>query len=93
MQDEIIGYRVIEDTPVVGQQLDRSYVWAGDEITSEQLQGTCAFETLAMAREYGRYSRGFWIVGLTGERVMAGELRGEVIVRDAVVAVIVGQIP
>jgi hypothetical protein len=56
---QIIGYRVVEDTPVVGQMLERSYVWAGDEITSERLQGTCAFETLAMAREYGRWSKGF----------------------------------
>lgn len=89
---EITGYRVVETLPVIGETLGRSYVWDGDQITDEALPGTCAFSTLAAAREYGRWSRGFWIIGLAGERACWGDLAYEVIIRDAVVVEIIEQI-
>lgn len=87
--DTITAYRVVEVKPAVGEKLEASYVWAGDEPTSERLQGTSCWASLAKAREYGRYSKGFWVIAVEGERVMAGELAGEVVVRDAVVTEIV----
>lgn len=83
---EIKAYRVQDEAPVVGATLDRSYVWDGDEPTEERLQGTCAFETEAQARGYGKAGSGLYLVEMDGERVMAGALNGEVIVRDAVVS-------
>ncbi len=85
----IAGYRVMDTEPTVGTSLRNSFVWDGDEITDVELPGTCAFSSLAAARKYGRWSRGFWIVALTGEVVQSGDLPGEVIVRDAVIAQIV----
>lgn len=85
MITETIAYRVQDEAPVVGQTLERSYVWAGDEPTEERLQGTCAFETEEQARRYGKAGTGLYLVEITGDRVMAGALVGEVIIRDAVV--------
>ena len=85
MITDTIAYRVQDEAPVVGQTLDRSYVWDGDEPTEERLQGTCAFETEAQARSYGSAGSGLYLVEIIGDRVMAGALVGEVIIRDAVV--------
>lgn len=89
---EIAGYRVMDTEPVIGTELRHSFVWDGDEITDVALPGTCAFSTLEAARAYGRYSRGFWIVALTGERNGWGDLANEVIIRNAVIAEVVEQI-
>lgn len=92
MENEIAGYRVMDTEPVVGSAIRNSFVWDGDEITDVELPGACAFSTLAAARKYGQWSRGFWIVALAGEVVRSGELAGEVIIRDAVIAGIVERI-
>jgi len=85
MITDTIAYRVQDEAPTVGQTLDRSYVWSGDEPTDERLQGTCAFDTEIAARRYGKAGSGLYLVEISGDRVMAGELVGEVIIRDAVV--------
>lgn len=89
---EIAGYRVMDTEPVIGTELRHSFIWDGDEMTDVALSGTCAFATLESARAYGRYSRGFWIVALAGERKGWGDLAGEVIIRNAVIAEVVEQI-
>jgi len=90
-QNEVIGYRFIaewdvDEPPKIGDRLDHSYRWEGDERTDDELGGTCAFETREDIEEYTAYSRGCgWIVTITGELAGWGELPGEIIVRDATV--------
>lgn len=78
---------------ITGAELSASNVWDGDEPTDVVLPGTCAFATLAQARGYGRWSKGFWIVAITGALARHGDdFAGEILVRDATVSAIVEQI-
>jgi len=90
--ENVIAYRVVESKPAIGEKLEASLVWSGDEPTSDRLQGTSCWASLAKAREYGRYSKGYWLIAVEGEHVMAGELAGEVVVRDAVVTEIITEL-
>jgi len=87
-QYESTGYRFISrhyaERPQVGDVLDASFVWDGDEMTDEELAGTCCLETLPACKEYARYSTG-WIVQVGGYDEGRGELPGEIIISDATV--------
>lgn len=90
-EHEITGYRFISrdysNEPKVGDLLDRSHIWDGDEITETQLDGTCCFETLAQTENYAKYSKGNgWIVKIGGNYAGRGDdFVGEIIIDSAVV--------
>lgn len=83
-----IGYRYLDASAEVGDELDNSYVWDGDEWTNEELPGTCAFSTIDAVIEYAKYSKGF-IAVLQGAIVEHGELESEIIIEGAEVAVVI----
>tara|TARA_R110000782_G_scaffold250759_1_gene338128 strand:+ start:32 stop:331 length:300 start_codon:yes stop_codon:yes gene_type:complete len=83
-----IGYRFISPDfsgePQVGDNLENSNVWDGDEPTDYELGGTCAFSTLGECEKYATWSEG-WIVMIGGESEGYGELKGELLIGDALV--------
>lgn len=89
MTDSITGYRLVWDRPTIGDTLANSRAWEDDEPTYE-LQGTCAFATLAQCRKYGQYSKGATIIMIEGEdRGNGDDMDGEIIIADAVVTAII----
>jgi len=60
-------------------------VWDGDEITEDELSGTCCFETREQIEEYAKYSNGTgWIVTIGGDDEGRGDdFVGEILISDA----------
>ena len=83
---ETIGFRFISpdfsSEPKVGDILENSNIWDGDEPTNDELNGTCAFSTLEECEEYSKYSKG-WIVKIGGENAGYGDLAGELLIGNA----------
>lgn len=86
---EIIGYRFIcsdfDSEPKIGEVLGNSFAWDGDQPTSDELGGTCCFESRKQVEEYAKYSKGCgWIIRVGGDLKSRGDdLVGEIIVRNA----------
>lgn len=87
---EIVGFRFVEIAVEVGQFLDNSFVWDGDEKTDTELPGTCAFESWSTFVKYAQYSRGCGkCVVITGRDKGRGtDFVGEIYVGDAVVVAV-----
>ena len=86
---EKTGYRFVsnwdDNEPKVGDSLNASFVWDGEEITKDQLPGTCAFETRDQVEEYAKYSTG-WILKIGGDDAGYGhDMVGEILIANAVV--------
>ncbi len=84
------AYRFEEKNVVVGDALENSHVWDGDQPTDDEFPGVCAFETKEQAEKYAQYSHNLGqIVEIVGELAETGlDMIGEVIIRDAVVTAI-----
>ena len=86
---EITGYRFISSSysaePQIGQILERSFAWDGDEITEDELNGTCCFETRKQIEKYAQYSKGKgWIVMVGGDFGGYGpDMIGEILIDNA----------
>ena len=86
---EITGYRFISrdfsHEPKIGDVLENSFVWDGDEITDTELNGTCCFETRAQIEKYAKYSKGNgWIVTVGGDAAGFGDdFVGEILIANA----------
>jgi hypothetical protein len=87
---EITGYRFVnkfdDAKPSVGDVLNNSFTWDGDERTDDELAGTCAFETVEQCEKYAQYSKGCgWIIEIGGYDEGYGDLDGEILIGDATV--------
>jgi dissimilatory sulfite reductase (desulfoviridin) alpha/beta subunit len=86
---ETTGYRFISRDfsaePQIGDSLENSFVWDGDEITEDELRGTCCFETRAQVEAYAKYSKGNgWIVMVGGDSAGRGDdFVGEILIAHA----------
>jgi len=86
---ETTGFRFISrdynSEPKTGDLLDRSFVWDGDEITEDELRGTCCFETREQIEEYAKWSKGTgWIVMIGGDSAGYGDdFVGEILIDNA----------
>jgi hypothetical protein len=71
---QVCGFRFCDHKVSVGQTLDNSYIWDGDEKTDEQLPGVCAFESWSAMAKYAQYSKGIGghIVVVTGDNAGRG---------------------
>ena len=90
----MIGYRYIDNYyngPVrVGDNLQNSFVWDGDEPTDEELPGTCCFDSLDALKEYAKWSKGCGVlVVVKGEFEQYGDLPNEVLISDAKVVEVI----
>jgi hypothetical protein len=89
---ETIGYRFCDYEVAVGDELDNSFVWDGDQKTDDELPGVCAFSTWEAIADYAKHSKGIGgkIVLVTGEFAGHGtDFADEIYVKWAeVVAVI-----
>ena len=87
---EVVGFRFVDHAVHVGQCLDNSFVWDGDEKTDIELSGTCAFESWDAFEKYAQYSRGCGkCVVVTGSHKGRGtDFVGEIYVGDAVVVAV-----
>lgn len=88
--NEVVGFRFVDHAVEVGQCLDNSFVWDGDEKTDTELAGTCAFESWSTFVKYAQYSRGCGkCVVITGRDKGRGtDFVGEIYVGDAVVVAV-----
>jgi len=79
-----------QDVPELGDELECSYVWVDEEITEEELPGTCALDIrtgcidkiMELARSY-RYGDGEFIL-IAGDYAMTGQDEGELVIENAV---------
>lgn len=92
LTDETTGYRFCDYEVAVGDILENSYVWDGDEKTDDELPGTCCFKTWEALESYAKYSKGIGgkIVLIKGDFAGYGQdFADEIHIADAeVVAVI-----
>lgn len=78
---EYLGVRVQEKEFKEGEILDNSFVWIDGEVTSEELDGTCAVKL-----EDARLAAGYFgdHIAIIGSNTMEyGQDLGEIILRDA----------
>lgn len=86
---ETTGFRFISrdfsPEPKIGDELDRSFVWDGDQITDNELSGTCCFDSREQIEEYAKWSKGNgWIVRVGGENAGSGDdFEGEILIDNA----------
>ena len=85
---EAVGFRFIDkffgSEPTVGDELENSHVWDGDEPTEDELRGTCAFADWADMEKYAQYSKGAgWIVVIGGTDEGRGDIAGEILIGTA----------
>ena len=87
---EVVGFRFVDHEVAVGDELQNSYVWDGDEKTEDELPGTCAFESWTSFVKYAQYSRGAGkCVVITGRDKGRGtDFAGEIYVAEAVVVAV-----
>ena len=94
-EHETNGYRFVSsdysDEPKIGDVLERSFVWDGDEITKDELNGTCCFETREQIEGYAKWSKGNgWIVMIGGDFGGYGQdMIGEILIDNAEVLEVV----
>lgn len=55
---EHVGFRFVTKPVNIGDELDNSYVWDGDQITDDELPGTAAFSSWKAIEEYAKHSKG-----------------------------------
>ena len=83
---ETIGFRFVSpdfsSEPKIGDKLENSNIWDGDEPTGDELNGTCVFSTQSECEKYAEWSKG-WIVKVGGNDAGYGDLIGELLISSA----------
>lgn len=87
---EVVGFRFVDHEVEVGQQLNNSRIWDGDNPTEDELPGTCAFGAWKDFAKYAQYSRGCGkCVVITGtDKGSWHDIAGEIVIGDAVVVAV-----
>jgi hypothetical protein len=88
---QVCGFRFVDHAVSVGDELGNSFVWDGDEITNEELAGTCAFESWSAMVKYAQYSKGIGghIVLITGDDAGRGtDFADEIYISNAKVVAV-----
>ena len=87
---EVVGFRWVDHEVNVGDELDNSYVWDGDEKTEDELPGTCAFASWSAMTKYAQYSRGLGkIIVITGDDAGRGtDFADEIYISKATVVAV-----
>lgn len=78
---EYIGIRVQENEFAEGEILDNFFVWVDGEMTSEELDGTCAVKLEDAELIKGYFGDHIAIIG--SDSMEYGQDLGEIILRDA----------
>jgi hypothetical protein len=87
----VVGLRVTDTAPQLGDTLPRSGVWADDEPTGERLSGTSTVGVSSAAEIDAALTRatssylGRYIVVVEGGDAGAGQDAGELVIADALV--------
>lgn len=88
---QVCGFRFCDHEVNVGDELGNSFVWDGDEQTSDELPGTCAFESWSAMVKYAQYSKGIGgkIVLITGDNAGRGtDFADEIYIANAKVVAV-----
>lgn len=88
---DCVGFRFVDHEVAVGDILENSFEWDGDEKTDDELPGTCAFATWKGMEKYAAYSHGAGrVVVIKGRFAGHGnDMADEILVADAeVIAVL-----